>query len=89
MLRIAEHATSSYTMVLDSQPTHEVTVTINSPTGTEIVTVQPRLTFTTEDWDKEQSVTVIANPDRDTSDDYGVITHTVDSLQQDRPRRGR
>ena len=86
MLRIAEHATSSYAMVLDSQPAHEVTVTINSPVGTEIVTVQPRLTFTTEDWDEMQSVTVIANPDRDTSDDYGVITHTVDSLDDDYDR---
>ena len=76
MLRIAEHATSSYAMVLDSQPAHEVTVTINSPVGTEIVTVQPRLTFTTEDWDEMQSVTVIANPDRDTSDDYGDHTHS-------------
>ena len=86
MLRIAEHATSSYAMVLDSQPAHEVTVTINSPAGTEIVTVQPRLTFTTEDWDEMQSVTVIANPDRDTSDDYGMITHTVDSLDDDYDR---
>ena len=83
MLEIAEHATSSYTVVLDSQPTHEVTVTINSPAGTEILTIQPRLTFTTENWDIEQSVTVIANPDRDTSDDNGLITHTVDSLDDD------
>ena len=86
MLRIAEHATSSYTMVLDSQPTHEVTVTINSPAGTEILTLRPRLTFTTDNWDIEQSVTVIANPDRDTTDDNGVITHTVDTLDDDYDR---
>ena len=82
-LSIPEHATSSYTVVLDSQPTHDVTVTINSPAGTEIVKVQPRLTFTTVNWHQEQTVTVIANPDRDTADDTGTISHTVDSLDAD------
>ena len=63
-----------------------MTVTINSPAGTEILTLQPRLTFTTDNWDIEQTVTVIANPDRDSVNDTGSITHTIDSLDDDYDR---
>ena len=83
---VTEGTSSSYAVVLDSQPTHEVTVTINSPAGTEILTLQPRLTFTTDNWDIEQTVTVIANPDRDSVNDTGSITHTIDSLDDDYDR---
>ena len=79
LLRIEEQATSSYTLVLDSRPTHDVTVTISPPTGGKIVTDKPRLTFTSSDWHMPQNVTVTANPDSDTDDYEGKITHTIDS----------
>ena len=80
VLEILEGANSSYTVVLDSQPTHNVTITINSPQRSEIVTLQPRLTFTPNNWNMSQSVKVFANPDRDKVNDTGAITHSIDSL---------
>ncbi len=79
MLRVVERATTSYTVVLDSQPTHEVTITINSPTGAKLVTDEPRLSFTAANWRIPQEVTVTANPDTDTDDYEGTIAHTINS----------
>ena len=79
MLRVVERATTSYTVVLGSQPTHEVTITINSPTGAKLVTDEPRLSFTAANWRIPQEVTVTANPDTDTDDYEGTITHTINS----------
>ena len=79
-MEVLEGKSSSYTVVLDSQPTHEVTIRINPPSGTEILTLPSRLTFTTNNWNIDQPVTVIANPDRDKVNDSGTITHSVDSL---------
>ena len=79
MLRVEERATTSYTVVLDSQPTHDVTITINSPTGAKLVTDEPRLSFTAANWHISRKVTVTANPDSDTDDYEGTITHTIDS----------
>ncbi len=78
-LRVEERATTTYSIVLDSQPTHDVTITINSPSGTKLVTDKPRLTFTSNDWHTPQEVVVTANPDSDTEDYEGTITHTIDS----------
>ncbi len=79
MLTVVERATTSYTVVLDSQPTHDVTITINSPAGAKLVTDKPRLTFAATNWDTPQTVTVTANPDSDTDDYEGTITHSIDS----------
>ena len=79
-MEVLEGKSSSYTVVLDSQPTHEVTIRINPPSGTEILTLPSRLTFTTNNWNIDQPVTVIANPDRDKVNDSGTITHSIDSL---------
>ena len=79
VLRVEERATTSYSVVLNSQPTHDVTITINAPSGAKVVTDKPRLTFTPSDWHMPQRVTVTANRDRDTDDDEVTITHTVDS----------
>ena len=85
-LEILEGGDSSYTVVLDSQPTHDVTITINSPQGSEILTLLPRLTFTATNWNVTQSVTVFANPDRDKVNDTGAITHSIDSLDNNYDR---
>ena len=51
-------ATTTYTVVLDSQPTASVTVTPTSG-ATATATVSPAtLTFTTTNWDRPQTVTV-------------------------------
>ena len=79
MLTVVERATTSYTVVLDSQPTHDVTITINSPAGVKLVTDKPRLTFAATSWNLPQRVTVTANRDSDTDDYEGTITHSIDS----------
>ena len=77
-LAVTEDSTNTYTVVLDTQPTANVAVTVNDPTDNTDVTANPaRLTFTTSNWDTAQTVTVSAAPDDDTSDETATVTHTV------------
>ena len=67
-----------YTVALDTQPTQDVTVTVNNPTDNLEVTATPRsLTFTTENWNTPQTVTVSADHDGDAVDDSATVTHGV------------
>ena len=64
-------------MVLDSQPTANVTVT-PSRTGSSDVTFSPAtLTFTALNWNTVQPVTVTAAQDSDAVDDSATISHAV------------
>ena len=77
-LTITEDSTNMYTVVLVTQPTASVTVTVNDPTDNMDVTVNPaRLTFSTSNWATAQTVTVSAGPDDDTAADTATVTHTV------------
>lgn len=62
-------ATDTYTVVLDSEPTNDVTVTITTDDDSE--TDVSELTFTSDDWDTPQTVTVTA-----TDDDLQEGTHS-------------
>ena len=74
---VAEGGSSSYTVVLTSQPTGAVTVT-PSRTGSPDVTVSPSpLTFTTGNWFTPQTVTVSADHDLDASNDAARVSHGV------------
>ena len=71
--------TSTYTMVLDSQPTGDVAVTLTS-SDTDTATVSGSLTFTPQNWQTEQTVTVTGvNDDIDNPDDQrsARIRHAV------------
>ena len=71
-------ATDSYTAVLNSEPISDVTVTIssNGETTTDLAT----LTFTTDNWNTPQTVTVTAVYDDKVENDHrDTITHTVSS----------
>ena len=70
--------TDTYAVVLDSQPTADVTVTIN---GNADVTVNPSsLVFTAGDWDQPQTVTVTAVDDSQLEgEETATITTTTDS----------
>ena len=57
-LDIAEGGGGTYTVVLDSQPTGQVTVTPARTSGDADVTVSGALTFTADDWDTPKMVTV-------------------------------
>ena len=77
-LTVDEGDSETYTVVLASQPTGNVTVTPTVPENTDISVSPASLTFTNSDWDSPQTVTMAAAEDTDTDTDPAVtITHTV------------
>ena len=86
-LTIDEGFTDTYTVVLTSEPTHDVTITITVPSGSDIsansAANTQTLTFTDSTWSQEQTVTVTAGQDNDHLDDTGTITHSVTSTDTD------
>ena len=76
-LTIKEGETGTYTVVLNTQPTGNVTVTVGGASG-DVSVSATSLTFTSSDWDTAQTVTVNAAVDKDgVSDDTVRLTHTV------------
>ena len=78
-LEIDEGDEESYTVVLDSQPTHSVTVTVNDPANTDVTADPASLTFTTANWAATQTVRVTVGEDDDALDETATITHTAAS----------
>ena len=79
-LRVNEGEDATYDVLLTSQPTADVTVTISGLTDSPNVTVSPAsLTFTASNWYKEQTVTMTTVHDDDTVHDTATVTHTVSS----------
>ncbi len=76
-------AAVTYTVVLDTQPTTDVTVTVTSAdTGAVTVDTDPgttgdqsTLTFTSSNWDATQTVTLSAVTDADAEDETVAITN--------------
>ena len=76
-LTVPEGGDVTYTVVLTSQPTGDVTVT-PSVSGSSEVTVSPSpLTFTASTWAQAQTVTVSAGQDADAAADTATIGHAV------------
>ena len=78
-LTIAEGSSGTYTIVLDSQPTADVTVTINDPSNTDVTAEPASLTFSSTDWNSPKTVTVNAAQDADADDETATVTHAVTS----------
>ena len=77
-ITIAEGSTGTYTIVLDSQPSSNVTITPSS--DDDGVTVSGPLTFTSTNWETAQTVTVTAVEDDNAHDVVGAtISHTAAS----------
>ena len=74
-LEVDEGSSGRYTLVLDTRPADDVTVTVTGTSGD--VTAQPsKLTFTTANWSTAQTVTVAAGEDDDAAaDDAVTLTH--------------
>ena len=71
-VRLTEDSTETYyTIVLDSEPGADVVVTPESDTDAVTVTPDDGLTFTTGNWETEQTVTVTGNA-------RATISHRVD-----------
>ena len=82
-LTIAEGASDSYEVVLTSQPSHEVIVTITHSGDGDIGNDHQELTFTGSDWETPQAVTVAAAQDEDARDDTATLGHSVASTDGD------
>ena len=76
-LDMAEGDDATYTVVLTSEPTADVTVTLSRSSGDTDVTVSGPLTFTPINWNVAQTVTVSSARDSDVLDDTAVIGHAV------------
>ena len=84
-LTVTEEDTTgdSYTVVLDSQPTANVVVTVAGHAGTEVLPAPTTLTFTSTTWNTPQPVTVTAADDTDTANDEVSLTHSATSTDTD------
>ena len=86
-LTVTEGSTATYTVKLAAQPTHDVNITITEGTtapnnDTDITVTTPSnktLTFTTQNYDTAQTVTVSAAEDADKLDGSRSLTHTASS----------
>ena len=76
-------AGDSYTVVLDSEPTADVTVTVGGYTNTDVTPTPAGLTFTALNWGTPQEVTVTAAADSDTTSDSVTLTHAAASSDAD------
>ena len=78
-LGVTEGSSDTYTVKLATQPTAQVTVTITGHADTDL-TLAPAsasLTFTADDWDTAQTVTVEAGEDDDAAGDTETLLHTA------------
>ena len=77
-LTIPEGGSASYTVVLTSEPTADVTLAVLVPEDAEVAVDATELTFTAEDWNQAQTVPVTAAEDADAvADDPVVLAHAV------------
>ena len=77
-LTVPEGGSNFYTFVLSSRPTGDVAVGVTLPAGTDLSLSGTTLTFTTNDWDDAQTVTVTAAEDDDgVTDAVATLTHTI------------
>ena len=79
VLNVGEGSSETYTIVLASQPTADVIVTINDPSNPDVTADPDNLTFTMSDWSSAQTVTVSAAQDADAVDETATVTHSVTS----------
>ena len=73
-LTVGEGGTNTYTVVLNTQPSGDVTVAISS-NNTDVTVMPNSLTFTSSDWETEQTVDVTAAEDADAADDTANLRH--------------
>ncbi|MYF94987.1 MAG: hypothetical protein F4210_05680, partial [Holophagales bacterium] len=72
-----EGGDATYTVVLLSAPTGQVTVTPGVSDNPDVTVQPPALTFTATTWETAQTVTVSAAEDGDAEADTATVTHTV------------
>ena len=80
-LTVTEQDTTgdSYTVVLDSQPTANVVVTVAGHASTDVTPTPTTLTFTSTTWNTPQPVAVTAGNDANTVNETVPLTHSAAS----------
>ena len=73
----------TYTVVLDSEPTANVVVTVGGYSSTDVTPAPATLAFTNLNWETAQTVTVKAGNDADTANDTVSLTHSAASTDSD------
>ena len=77
-LEVTEGDSETYTVVLRSEPTADVTVTVSVPAGTDVSVDEPSLSFMSTTWTDAQTVTVrVAEDDDALADATVTLTHQV------------
>ena len=78
-LSVPEGSNAKYTVVLDTQPSADVTISLSLASGADedITTDKTSLTFTTDNWDAAQEITVLAEEDDDALNGVATIEHSV------------
>ena len=76
-LTVPEGSSTTYEVVLATQPSDDVTITVSLASGSDAdITVNTTsLTFTPDDWSVAQQVTVSAAEDTDREDDAAMLDH--------------
>ena len=88
-MNVLEGDSRSYTVTLKTEPTDEVTITVSPRDGgdadltaiTEDLTFPDQLTFTQDNWDEPQTVTVSAAEDDDGEAGITEFLHNVSSTE--------
>ncbi len=75
-INVPEEGTTTYTVVLDAEPSGNVVITPAS-SATGVVTVSGALTFTTSNWWTAQTVTITGVSDADSTHETATISHSV------------
>ena len=75
-----EGATGTYTVVLNTQPTGDVTITPASDDAAAATVSPARMTFTTDNWKTPQTVTVTGVADDDATHESVPIRHTIEGF---------
>ena len=76
-LTVDEGETAVYTVKLNAPPTSDVVLSLTVSGSSDVSVSAGELTFTTDNWDTAQTVTVAAAQDTDAANDAASIAHTV------------
>ena len=75
-LSVNEGSSNTYTVVLDTEPSGNVIVTVAGESG-EVTASPKKLTFTDQNYGTAQTVTVSAGADEDSDNDTATLTHSA------------
>ena len=79
-LTVDEGCNVTYTVALKSEPSDDATVTLRDPSNTDVTVKPTALTFTPDNWNVPQTVTVTCAEDDDALDDRSLVVHMISGV---------